>query len=107
MSAATETRDVIVVDCGPASMAVVILAVRTTLAEHVTITRGEWTTDVAMNGDVPFELWGSGTQALWRLACAIAYTADAVSLYEVAFRLDRRNSAAAAEALVALFGGAR
>lgn len=98
-------RIAVVADQGPVADAAVILAERTTLAEHVTITRGEWTTEVAIYGDIPFEMWGSGTQALWRLLSAIAYTADGVSLYEVASRLDSNNSRAAADALAVLFGG--
>ena len=105
--APTETdtmRTVVVADRGPVADAVTIIAECTTLAEHITLTRGEWTTTVEHFGDIPFELWGSGTQALWRLVCAIAYSADAVSLYEVASRLDHRNRAAAADALAFLFG---
>ena len=106
----TETdamRTVVVADRGPVADAVAILAESTTLVEHVTLSRSEWTTTIEHYGDIPFELWGSGTQALWRLVCAIAYAGDAVSLYAVASRLDRRNSAAVADALAVLFGGAR
>lgn len=100
----TETvRDVLVVDRGPVRDAALILAQRSTLAEHVTVTDGDWTTTIAMTeGDVPFELWGSGTQALWRLLSAIAYTTETVSLYEVVSRCDRRNTAAVAAAVAAL-----
>lgn len=101
-------RSTLVVDAGPVADAAVILAEQTTLAEHVTLTRGEWTTEVAIySDDIPFELWGSGTQALWRLLSAIAYSGEGVSLYQVAARLDRNNSAVVAHALGVLFGGAR
>lgn len=97
----------IVADRGPVADAAVILAEQTTLAEHVTLTRGEWTTEVSIYGDIPFECWGSGTQALWRLLCAIAYTRHEVSLYEVASRCDANNSRVAAQALSVLFGAPR
>ena len=104
----TKPRTVVVADRGPVADAAVILAESTTLSDHVNISgRDEWTTTIEMWGDVPFEMWGSGTQALWRLLCAIAYSGDAVSLYAVASRLDTRNSAAAAHALGVLFGGAQ
>lgn len=100
----TKVRNVVLVDAGPVRNAALILATATTLAEHVSIDEWHEPTVIQMNGDIPFEMWGSGTQALWRLLCAIAYTADGVSLYEVASRLDSRNSAAAANALAVLFG---
>lgn len=100
-------RDVLVVDRGPVRDAALILAHETTLADHVDVRDGMHVTEFTMTGDIPFELWGSGTQALWRLLSAIAYTGEQVSLYEVASRLDQRNSAAAAYALGVLFGGAR
>jgi hypothetical protein len=102
----TETRSWVYADGGPVADAVRILATATTLAEHVTVHGGE-PLEVEVTGDIPFELWGSGTQALWRLACAVAYSADKVSLYEVASRLDQRNTAAVRLALAALFGDAR
>lgn len=103
----TAIRSTLVVDAGPVADAAAILAEQTTLAGHVTLTRGRWTTEVAIADDIPFELWGSGTQALWRLLSAIAYRGEQVSLHEVASRLDTRNSAAAARALAVLFGVAR
>lgn len=99
--------DVLIVDRGPVCDAALIIAEDSTLSEHVTITRGEWTSELRITDDIPFDLWGSGTQALWRLVCAIAYSRHEVSLYEVASRLDSRNSAVVAAALVALFGGGR
>ena len=95
-------RDVIVVDSGPVAFAAHILATETTLAEHVTVTRESWTTHIAADGDLPYAVWGSGTQALWRLLAAIAYTADHVSLYEVLSRLDADNTAAVGRAFAAL-----
>lgn len=103
----TEVRNVVLVDAGPVRNAALILATTTTLAEHVSIDEWHEPTAIQMNGEIPFEMWGSGTQSLWRLLSAIAYTSEAVSLYEVASRLDARNSAAAANALAALFDGAR
>lgn len=102
----TSIRSTLIVDAGPVADAAAILAEQTTLAEHVTVTRGQWTTEVAISDDIPFEVWGSGTQALWRLLSAIAYTGEQVSLYEVASRLDTRNSAAVSRALAVLFRGA-
>lgn len=100
-------RSTLVFDIGRVAEAAAILAEETSLAEHVTLTHDEWTTTVAVSGDIPFEMWGSGTQQLWLLLSAIAYTGEHVSLYEVASRLDRRNSVAVARALANLFGGFR
>lgn len=50
------------------------------------------------------ELWGSGTQALWRLLSSMSYSADTVSLYEVVSRLDARNRSAVVAATAALCG---
>lgn len=99
----TDIRSFVIVDRGPVGAAALILATRTTLAEHVTVHDGD-PIEVAITDDIPYEMWGSGTQALWRLLSAVAYSGDQVSLYEVASRLDARNSAAAASALAALFG---
>ena len=98
----TTIADVLVVDRGPVRDAALILATRSTLAEHVTVTDGDHVTQVAMNTDIPYDYWGSGTQALWRLLSAIAYSRHEVSLYEVVSRLDRRNTAAVASAIAAL-----
>jgi hypothetical protein len=98
-----ERRDWIYADGGRVADAVRILATHTTLAEHVTIHDGD-PLEVEVTDDIPFELWGSGTQALWRLACAIAYRVDTVSLYEVASRLDERNTVVASSAIATLFG---
>jgi hypothetical protein len=100
----TERREWIYADRGRVADAVSIFATRTTLAEHVTVHEGD-PLQVEVTSTIPFELWGSGTQALWRLASAIAYSGDAVSLYEVASRLDQRHTAAVADALAVLFGG--
>lgn len=100
-------RTTLVVDVGPVAEAACIIARETTLAEHVTFAADDWTATVEITSALPFEVWGSGTQALWRLLSAIAYTGETVSLYEVASRLDARNSAAVARALAVLFGGAR
>lgn len=102
----TDVRDVLVVDAGPVANAALTLVESSTLAEHVAVTHGDWTTEIAMTGDIPFEVWGSGTQALWRLLSAIAYTGETVSLYEVAARCDTRNRAAVAAAVSALCGAA-
>ena len=98
-----ERRDWIYADGGPVADAVRILATHSTLADHVTVHEGD-PLEVEVTDDIPFELWGSGTQALWRLACAIAYHADEVSLYEVASRLDQRNTIVAASAICTLLG---
>lgn len=97
----TETRTWVLADAGPVADAVRILATHTTLAEHVAVHDVD-PLEVEVAGDIPFEMWGSGTQALWRLVCAIAYSADTVSLYAVLSRLDQRNTAAVADAFAAL-----
>lgn len=102
MNTSTEVRDVIVVDAGPVAEAAVMLAKDSTLSEHATVTRGRSTTEIAMRGDIPFDCWGSGTQALWRLLSAIAYTSETVSLYEVVSRCDSRNRTVIAAAMVTL-----
>ena len=107
MNSTATIRTTLVVDVGPVAEAAGIIARETTLAEHVTFTADGWTATVEITDGLPFEVWGSGTQALWRLLSAIAYTGETVSLYEVASRLDARNSAAVADALRVLFGGAR
>lgn len=97
-----DTQTTLVVDNGPVANAALILAERSTLADHVTVTSDTFTTRIDMDEDIPFELWGSGTQALWRFLSSIAYSRYEVSLYEVVSRLDRRNSAAVADAVTAL-----
>lgn len=107
MNQATETTDVLVVDRGPVRDAALILANYSTLASHVIVLDGDHVTRVEMDKAIPFEMWGSGTQALWRLLCAIATSRHEVSLYEVASRLDLSNQVAARNALGALFGATR
>jgi hypothetical protein len=103
MTDTTTVRDTLVVDRGPVRNAALILARRSTLAEHVVILDGPHVTTIEVSEDsVPFSYWGSGTQALWRLLSAIAYTSEAVSLYEVAAACDTRNRAAVAAAVAAL-----
>jgi hypothetical protein len=103
MSDTTSTiTDVLVVDRGPVRDAALVLAKHSTLADHVIILDGDHVTRIEMAKDIPFELWGSGTQALWRLLSAIAYTRHEVSLYEVVSRLDQRNSATVVDAIAAL-----
>ena len=100
-----DVRDVLVVDRGPVRDAALILARQSTLSEHVVVldeghvTRIEFTDDT-----LPFEVWGSGTQALWRLLSAMAYSGEVVSLYEVAAACDTRNRAAVAASVSALCG---
>lgn len=99
----TEPRTSVRVDGGQIKEAVLILAEDTTLAQHVKVTSLEHGALIETDPDgVPYALWGSGTQALWRLLCSIAYPFDEVSLYEVLSRLDRPNTAAVADALAAL-----
>ena len=101
----TATTSRLVVDAGPVADAAEILVHESTLASHVIFTTSGYTTEITMDPDgVPFELWGSGTQALWRLLSAIAYTRHEVSLYEVVSRLDSHNRAAVAAAIAALCG---
>lgn len=107
MSATDTIADTLVVDHGPVSDAALTLIQRSTLADHVTVVPGVRTTEIKADDSIPFELWGSGTQALWRLLSAIAYTRHEVSLYEVVARLDQRNAAAVAAAVVALCGVSR
>jgi hypothetical protein len=99
--------DVLVVDHGPVRDAALILTTVSTLKDHVTVTDGDYTTTIEMDSSIPFELWGSGTQMLWYLLAAIAYSRYDVSLYKVAERLDDRNRVAAAAALVALLSVAQ
>ena len=100
---ATDVLDTLILDRGPVRDAGLILATRSTLADHVVIFDGDYTTRIEMEDEgVPFEMWGSGTQALWRLLSAIAYTRHEVSLYEVVSRLDQRNLAAVRDAIAAL-----
>jgi hypothetical protein len=99
--------DVLGVDRGPVRDAALILANYSTLASHVIVLDGDHVTRIEMDKTIPFEMWGSGTQSLWRLLCAIAYSRHEVSLYEVASRLDTNNQVAARHAIGALFGGAR
>ena len=106
MSSTDTVADILVVDRGPILNAARILVQRSTLAEHCTITDQGSIAEIAMTGDIPFDYWGSGTQALWRLLSAIAYTRHEVSLYEVVSRLDSRNTAAVADAVAALCGRA-
>lgn len=105
MTQTTQARTALNVDHGPVHNAAVILVQDSTLAEHVIYTPGHSTALIEMRpDDVPFELWGSGTQALWRLLSAMAYTNETVSLYEVVARLDTRNRLAVAGAMSALCG---
>jgi hypothetical protein len=98
------TRTFVVADPGPVGDACIILATETTLADHVEVYgTSPINVDVKPDG-IPFDLWGSGTQALWLLLCSIAYSADEVSLYRVLSRLDSRNTAAVARAFRALCG---
>ena len=102
----TDIRQWVYADKGPVADAVSIIATGTTLAQHVTVHPGE-PLEVEVTDSIPFELWGSGTQALWLLVCSLAYSAEAVHLYRVASTLDSRNSATVAQALAVYFGGAR
>lgn len=107
MTTTTTTTDVLVVDRGPVRDAALILAKQSTLADHVFVLDGDITTRIEMDKTIPFGMWGSGTQALWRLLSAIAYSRFEVSLYEVVSRLDHRNRAAVADALAAMCGATR
>lgn len=98
-----DIRTYVYADRGPVADAVRILAAETTLAELVTVHEGN-PLAVEVTGDIPFEVWGSGTQGLWLLLCSIAYTGETVSLYGVASRLDRPNTLAAGRAMATLFG---
>lgn len=94
--------DVLVVDRGPVRDAALVLVGQSTLGDHVIVLDGEHTTRIEMDGVIPFEMWGSGTQALWRLLSAVAHMRFQVSLYEVISRLDRRNKLAVARAVAVL-----
>jgi hypothetical protein len=98
-------RDCVIVDYGPVRDAVLILAESTTLAHHVNVSADDgYTVQVEQWGDIPYDLWGSGTQALWRLLCSIAYVGETVSLYEVVSHLDANNTRSVGAALSALCG---
>jgi hypothetical protein len=100
----TTVMSSLVVDRGPVRDAALLLINRSTLADHVvTSDDGAYGTRIEMDqAGVPFELWGSGTQALWRLLSAIAYTRHEISLYEVVSRLDQPNRAAVSDAISVL-----
>lgn len=103
-------RNTLVVDQGPVRDAAYVLIAGSTLKDHVTVTHGIGRHPAVIKmtaGGVPFEGWGSGTQALWRLLSAIAYSTETVSLYDVVSRCDQRNTAAVADAVAALCGVVR
>lgn len=102
----TETEPRTTAYAGRVADAVRILATRSTLADHVTVYDDD-PLRVEITDEIPYDLWGSGTRGLWRLLCAIAYSADTVSLYDIAGPLDSANGAVAAEAVSALFGARR
>jgi hypothetical protein len=108
MSTTTEVPTVLVIDKGPVWDAARILVESSTLTDHINVSdETAWTATVEHRADdVPFALWGSGTQALWQVLCAIAYTRHTVSLYEVAARCDDRNRRAVAAAVAVLCGAA-
>lgn len=99
--------DVVVADHGPVADAALILARCSTLSRHVAVLEGDYVVRVDLTHEIPFDQWGSGTQAMWRLLCAIAYSRFEVSLYEVVSRLDTNNQRAAGLALAALCGERR
>ena len=101
----TEPRMWLYADGGRVADAIRILSTTTTLSEHVSVHEGD-PLAVEVSGSVPFDLWGSGTQSLWRLASSITSYSDTVSLYEVMATLDRDNTRAVAAALHVLCGGA-
>lgn len=104
MNTATEIPTTLVIDKGPVWDAARILVGSTTLTDHIDISdENEWTATVEQWGDIPFDLWGSGTQALWQLLCSIAYVRCEVSLYEVASRCDSSNRRSIVAAMQALF----
>jgi hypothetical protein len=97
-------------DHGPVWDAARTLVRRSTLAEHVLLDVGGAGRPAHVWHDpegVPFAVWGSGTQALWRLLTAMAYSGEVVSLYEVASRCDTRNRSAVAASVAALMGATR
>lgn len=100
----TNTRTEAYIDRGPVSAAVAVLFARSTLGAHIRVEAAHATTIRVFHdpGGVPYEMWGSGTQALWRLLCSMAYSADSVSLYEVVSRLDSHNRRAVAAAITEL-----
>lgn len=103
MNTSTDIRTALVIDKGPIWEAARILVDHTTLSEHLCGVENDWTVTVEHRpGDVPYELWGSGTQALWRLLCSMVYAGETVSLYEVFARLDQDNTRAAVNAITAL-----
>lgn len=101
MNTTTDVRTVLVIDKGPSWSAAIALIVDSTLLDHVTVIDDNDHTGTIEHraDDVPFALWGSGTQALWRLLSSMAYSGEPVSFYEVVSRLDADNTAAVARAL--------
>ena len=104
MSTATEVRTMLVIDKGSTWDAARVLLADSTLRHHVTVTgETDWTVTIEHRADdVPFDLWGSGTQALWRLLSSMVYSSEQVSLYATFSRLDHANTLAAINALAAL-----
>lgn len=108
MNTTTDVRTTLVIDRGPVWIAALILVNNSTLLDHVVVTDDGYTATVEHRaGAVPFALWGSGTQALWRLLSSMAYSGEVVSLYEVTSHLDAGNRAAVADALAAYCGAIR
>jgi hypothetical protein len=104
-SNASDTRTDVYVDRGHVSAAIAVLFAQSTLGDHVRIEGGPGVGTVRVYHDpdgVPYAMWGSGTQALWRLLSSIAYSSETVSLYEVVSRLDVRNRRAVAAAIAEL-----
>lgn len=101
MTTDTDIHTELYIDAGPVSRATATLFAQSTLGEHLRIeTTDSGTARVYHDpGGVPFAVWGSGTQGLWRLLCSMAYSRETVSLYEVVSRLDSRNRRAVANAL--------
>lgn len=101
----TDIRTDLYLDQGPVWDAGRLLIERSTLRDHVLNDAGEGVAHVWHDPEgVPFALWGSGTQALWRLLSAMAYSSETVSLYDVLSRTDARNSRAVADAVAVMAG---
>lgn len=100
------TRDIrtLYVDRGPVADAARVLVEQSTLCDYLTIRPegGVYVVEAPEGHRYSLDMAGSGTQGLWRLLKAIAYSRHEVSLYDVISRLDPRNRRAVAAAMAVL-----
>lgn len=103
MNSATEVRRIVVTDSGPVRTAALMIALNTTLKDHVIVSDDASMISIPDDA-IPFHMWGSGTQGLWLLLCSMCHSDEQVSIYQVMSRLDRSNLQVAGTALAVLTG---